>query len=114
MGIKIGDAKSMGRTSNYNFIPDDRQTLQQVLDDPYVVVIDNGRHESGDKRTFTADFDLTNFALIKSYWENRTLVTVILETGETIEGMRVLITAYTPIKYFETSHRTVTIELWRK
>lgn len=113
MAINIGTAKSVGRTSNWTVIPDDRMLMQPLIDSPYNVVIDNGHKESGDKYSFSADFDTTNWALVKGYWENRTLVTVVMENGESVASMRVVVKSYTSIKYFETTHVTATLELWR-
>lgn len=112
MAINIGDAKSLGHVENWAVVPDDRQTMQPILDDPYNVVIDNGKHDSGDKYSFSAYFSDANWELIKSYWLNRTKVTVVTEGGESLASKRVVVKSYTLPNGFEKTHTKATLELW--
>lgn len=113
MAIKIGDVYTVGRVTDWTVVPDDRQSLVQLVDSPYNMAIDNGYHENGNRYTFTCILSAADWATVKSYWISRTLITVINEDGETLTNCRVRITTYKARESFWTSYEDVGIELWR-
>jgi hypothetical protein len=82
MAIKIGDVSSLGKAKNWQVIPDDRQTKVQLIDSPYNYVVDNGRRTTGDTYQFSAIFSSASWATLQTYWNNRTKVDVIPDSGE--------------------------------
>ena len=107
--IQIGDAKTL-TVENWETIPDDRQETVEIVGG--VAVQDFGHIASGDKISCTITAWREDFLQIVDYWENRTLVDVIDETGERYSDMRVVVKSYSYIagfkKYFKAN-----IEFWR-
>lgn len=113
MAIKIGTAVSLDNPSGWSVQPDDRQVKHQIIDGDGVIVVDNGRFSAGDVYSFTVTFNAENWAIVKGYWEARTLVDVIYG-GVTYASRRVLVGKIeTPDKLFPNYYK-VGISLWSK
>ncbi len=107
--IKIGDAKSFTRPSQWTVTPDDRQTKIEIIDGVHVQ--DYGVVDDGETITFTAVFDKTNAALIRQYWVTRTLVPVIDHGNENLGLRRVVVKSWTKNERFPKMY-IITLELW--
>ena len=111
MAIRIGEATTYNTPEDYAVTPDDRQSLVQTLGG--AVAMDNGTYVAGDKYSFTALFSPANWALVKGYWTNRTLVTIGLPDGNGLAGCRVIVKSYTIGHVLFPSHVKANIEIWR-
>lgn len=116
MAINIGTIKSIGKTSNLQIIPDDRQDLVKTVTSTgvsSVVVEDAGYVADGEVISLNATFSDTDFTTLKNYWINRTKVAVVLDDGTTISNARIVIKN---IQYYDnllSSYKTVQLEVWR-
>jgi len=108
--VRLGEAVSMNNPENEKIKPDDRQQMLEVLGG--VVVQDYGHIETGDKISWTLQFDKKNWEIVKGYWQNRTVVNV-QDSGGDIFQVRVVVQSYSHVKGFESEAYTVTMELWR-
>lgn len=106
--VKIGDAVSMSNPSSESITVDDRQSIVQTLGGN--VVQDFGSFASGEKVSWQLQFDMTNWLKVKSYWTNRTLVTVADNAGNTFTA-RILIKSYSYVDFFR-NYVTATLEFW--
>lgn len=109
--IKIGDVDSFKVVSPLEVIPDDRQELVKTLDSVYVV--DNGYLENGSKLQGTIILRAADWATVKSYWANRTLVNVIDQDNNTYLDCRVVIKSYKHYSVEFPNHWLIMFELWR-
>ncbi len=110
MVTKIGDAVPFNNPENFQMLPDDRQQKIEVMGG--VVVQDYGHIEAGDSFSFSAIFDSTNAALIFSYWDTRTLVTYINETGSSYANCRVVVKSFSYINRHAKFYK-INLEIWR-
>lgn len=113
MATKIGDVKTIGRVTDWTTTIDDRQTKVALCEEPWNAVIDNGYHENGNSFTFSGTISVADWATVKGYWTNRTLVTIVNEDGESLSSCRVLIKSYKPKEGFEKKYVSITLEIWR-
>ena len=111
MFINIGAAKSFKRPESWENTPDDRQTLIKIIDGVHVE--DNGLVTDGEIISCQAVFNAANWSLVKGYWYNRTMVTVIDHAGNSLGEKRVVVKKYTYVEKFN-KYYTVTLELWNK
>ena len=111
MVIKIGNADVL-TASNFEFIPDDRQEITETIGG--IIVQDFGRVPEGDKFSCSVEVTTPNAEIIFSYWNNRTLITLIDGTGNIHQNIRVLVKKYSYIDNFEDKGYTIDLEFWRK
>ena len=109
MKIKIGDVET-NSVESWKIEPDDRQTLIEIQNG--VTTQDFGRYESGDKITCSCKMWRSVFETVKSYWENRTLVTVTDEADVSWENMSVRIKSWGYLERFPDTINAE-IEFWR-
>lgn len=109
MKIKIGDVET-NSVENWKYEPDDRQTLVEIQNG--VVVQDFGRWEPGDKIECSCKMWRSVWETVKGYWENRTLVTVTDEAGNTWEKMRVRVKSWGYLSKFPDTI-DAELEFWR-
>ena len=107
--IKIGDAKSFNRPSQWTVTPDDRQTKIEIIDGVHVQ--DYGVVNEGGTISFTAVFDAENAEKIRQYWITRTLVPVIDHGNENLGLRRVVVKSWSKNERFPKMY-IVTLELW--
>lgn len=110
MAISIGSIKSYKRPSSWTITPDDRQEQIEIIGGVHVQ--DEGVVAAGEKITCTAIFSAAAFATLEDYWQDRTKVTVIDESGTTRTNCRVVIKSYTYVERFPAFY-TVTLEFWK-
>lgn len=109
MVIRIGEVKTLN-VENWKFIPDDRQSTVETIGG--VVVQDFGRVPKGDKISCSANIRAADKDTLFGYWNNRTLVTVIDEAGNSHENCRVIVKEYSYIPHFG-KYYNLTLEFWR-
>jgi|SRR5574344_510540 hypothetical protein len=112
MAIKIGTASTLGHPDGWSCIPDYRSTQIKTLDSPYVAVVGDGHKSQGDAYSFSAVFAKADFDTIGGYFDNNTLVDVVMENGTTLSSRRIIIKSWSPVKSFETGYVQASIELW--
>ena len=108
--IQIGDITTL-HVENWQTVPDDRQQMIEIVGG--VVVQDYGHIAEGDKITCTVTIKSEDAQTLYGYWDNRTLVNVIDEAGNTLPNMRIIIKGYSYVKSFADRAYTVNLELWR-
>lgn len=116
MAINIGTIKSIGKTSNLQVIPDDRQELVKTVTSTgvsSVVVEDAGYVADGEVISLNATFSDTDFTTLKNYWINRTKVTVTLDDGTTINNARIVVKGYQYYDNLLSSFKSVNLEIWK-
>lgn len=87
--IRIGDVWSLRTPERWNEQPDDRQERIEVVGS--VVVQDQGVVDEGKIFSCQAIFKTADwFNTIKSYWLNRTKVTITDELGREYENVRIV------------------------
>lgn len=98
--------------------PDDRQELVKTISltggvyVPGVAVVDAGHSASGEIISYAgAVFKDADWATVKGYWQNRTLVSVISVDGVTYSSCRVIVRQWTRNKNFASV--TADIDIWR-
>jgi hypothetical protein len=106
--IKIGAATSLRMPDTWKEKTDDRQQLISILGGAYVQ--DNGTYDEGAVISCTVTFDPTNFALVKNYWKNRTMVDVFDKFGVDRGNLRVVIKSYEFLDYWQ--YFKTDLELW--
>lgn len=109
--IKIGDAVSLGRPTDWTYTPDDRQKQVEIIGG--VSVQDFGHVAAGDKFSFSAQFENAQFAKIVEYWNKRILVDITDQGGNTWAGCRVILKSYSYVEKFEKKVVKATLEIWR-
>ena len=112
MAIKIGTASTLGHPDNWSCIPDYRSTLIKTLDSPYVATVGDGHKPQGDVYSFSAIFAKADFDVIGGYFDNNTLVDVVMENGTTLSSRHIIIKSWSPVKLFESKYVQATLELW--
>lgn len=112
MAISIGMARTLRRPDNWEVAPDDRQFRHETIGDIYVA--DHGIVETGETIRFSAVFNLSNWALVKGYWYDRTMVNVTTQGGANLGQRRVRVLKYKEVERFENKYIEATIELWAK
>lgn len=116
MVIKITDGSttitSLSSVDSITMTPDDRLELVKLIDG---AIIQDGwqgqRKEDGDTIACNATFSPADFAKLKSVWNSRKTVTVVLG-DETISNCHIVIKSYTYVDRFE-SYKNVSLEVWR-
>lgn len=118
MSIKIQNGntviESLGRTRDFETVPDDRITLVQTVTNTgasNVVVEDYGVVANGEKISLSAIFSNADYETLKTLWSARTLCTVTFDDGRVINNARVLIRR---TKYSDVANADVTKALQRK
>lgn len=116
MVIKIIDGDttitSLSSVDSITVTPDDRLELVKLIDGATVQDGWQGqRKEDGDTIACSATFSPTNFNLLKSVWNNRRKVNVVLGE-ETINDCHIVIKSYTYVDKFE-NYKNVSLEIWR-
>ena len=130
MSIKIQNGnttiESLGRTRDFETVPDDRITLVQTVTNTgasNVVVEDYGVVAKGEKISLNAIFSNADYETLKTLWSARTLCTVTLDDGRVINNARVLIrrTKYSDVADADltkalqrklSGYKNVTLEVW--
>ena len=107
--LTIGTAKAFKRPEGWKVTPDDRMVKIPILNG--VVMQDNGIIDGGETLSCAMYFDLTNWATVKNYWINRTLVAVVDHAGNALGNRRVVIKDYTTVD-FHPGIVKATIEFW--
>lgn len=98
--------------------PDDRQEIVKTITlssggyVPSVAVVDSGNCSDGETISYSGVvFTAVDWATVKGYWQNRTLVTVVGVDGATYGSCRVVIRQWTRNKHFASV--AADIEIWR-
>lgn len=107
----VGTVRSLGKTKDYELIPDDRQELVQTIGG--AVVEDYGVVEAGDVVRFSATFSAADYVTLRNFWRNRTKVLATLDDGTEINDARVVIKRVQYADDMFNSYKTVELELWR-
>jgi hypothetical protein len=108
--------ESTGRSSELEFLPDDRQELVKTVTNtgqPSVIVEDYGYVPEGEVISLSATFSEVAYNNLLTIWKNRTQVTVRLDDGTTINNARIVIKR---IQYYDpllNKYKTVQLEVWR-
>lgn len=115
MSIQIGTVRSLSKVENFSINPDDRQELVQLVGG--VVVIDgwNGsRNTNGDTYSMTATFDKHSGNTVLGYWNNRTIVSIVLEDGTTMNG-RIVVRriTYPDALAYRRGFMVLDFEIWK-
>ena len=117
MSILINNSiRSIGKTSNYNVVPDDRQQIIKLVNGNTVLDGWNGaRQTTGDIVSLTATFSKADGDSVISLWNNRTHVPVQLENGEIIYEARIVIKriSYHDFLPFRRKFVDLDIEIWK-
>ena len=109
MHIKIGGVRTLD-VENWQTIPDDRPQLVEIIGG--VAVQDFGHIEEGDKISCHATLTAADWETVKSYWDNRTRVSVEDESGRVFPDMRVIVKSYRYVQQF-SRYYSVSFEFWR-
>ena len=98
--------------------PDDRQeliktiTLSDGVYAPSVAVVDSGNCADGETISYSGVvFTAVDWATVKGYWQNRTLVTVVGVDGVPYSSCRIVVRQWTRNNHFTSV--TADIEIWR-
>ena len=98
--------------------PDDRQELVKTITlsggvcVPSVAVVDVGNCADGETISYSGVvFTATDWATVKGYWQNRTLVAVVGVDGVTYGSCRIVVRQWTHNKHFTSV--AADIEIWR-
>lgn len=116
MAIAIGSIRSIGRSSDLEIMPDDRQQLVQTVTNTgasSVTVEDYGTVANGEVISLTATFSASAYSTLRGYWTNRTPVSVILDDGTAISNARIIIKR---VQYYDdllNQYKKVSLEVWR-
>ena len=116
MSVQIGSVKSIGKTQNYSYNPDDRQELVPVIGGAVAVDGWGGtRSNTGDTVQFTATFSAADATTLVGYWNSRTLQNVTLEDGTTISSARVIVRriSYPDALAHRSKYAILDLEIWR-
>lgn len=108
--------KSVGRSSDLERVPDDRQTLVKTVSNTgagTVTVEDYGVVADGEIISFSAVFSASDYSTLLSYWSNRTRVQVTLDDGTIISSGRIVVKRTTYADDLLNSYKKVTIEVWK-
>lgn len=109
IAIKVGTVDTL-KVLNWEFNPDDRQEKKETIGG--VVVQDLGRVPEGDTFSCEVDIRASDKNTFFGYWNNRTLVTVIDEAGNSYDNCRIKITSYKYVNKFPKYYHCV-LEIWR-
>lgn len=107
--IKVGDVYSYGKAEGWTYAPDDRQEKIELING--VTVQDCGRIEAGDSMSCSATFRIADFGTLCGYWNNRTKVTMIDESGTIHNNTRVIVKTYSYVDRFP-SYVKCDLEFW--
>jgi len=109
MVISIGTAKSFKKPDSWENTPDDRQTMIKIVGGVHIE--DNGLIADGEILSCQVVFNAVNWAIVKNYWVNRTMVEVIDHAGNALVSKRVVVKKYSYVDKFP-KYYTVTLEFW--
>ena len=116
MAIQIGTVYSVGHADDTEFVPDDRQQLIKTVDNTgngSVTVEDYGVVSDGEVISLSAVFSSSDYATLVNYWSTRTLVTVVLDDGTTINNARVVIKRTMYYDNLMSKYKKVYMEIWK-
>lgn len=103
--------KSIGRTTDMEIVPDDRQEIVKTIGG--VVVEDYGVITNGEITTLSCVFSATDYSTLLNYWSNRTKVTVTLDDGTIINNARIVIRRTQFANEVLNKYKKVYMEVWR-
>lgn len=103
--------KSIGRTTDMEIVPDDRQEIVKVVGG--VVVEDYGVVANGEITTLSCVFSATDYSTLLNYWSNRTRVTVTLDDGTVISNARIVIRRTQFANEVLNQYKKVYLEVWK-
>ena len=109
MVINIGVAKSFKKPESWDISPDDRQAIVKTIGGVYIE--DAGYFPAGDVASCQCVFNAANWDIIKSYWQNRTMVIVVDHAGNNLGLRRIKINKISYVEKFEKLYN-VNIEFW--
>lgn len=98
MRIQIGDVYSYKNPESWTYTPDDRQEKVELING--VAVQDCDYIPAGDTISCSAIFSILDFGTIKTYWINRTRVTVTDESGQSYSNARIIVKSYQHVERF--------------
>lgn len=98
------------QNENLAIVPDDRQTLVKIIGG--VTVEDYGVCANGEAISVTVTLSDADWATVRGYWTNRTLVTVTLDDNTSFTG-RVVVKNITYADKLLPRYKKITMELWR-
>lgn len=109
MVINIGTAKTFKKPESWESTPDDRQSIIKIIGGVYIE--DNGFIPDGEVVSCQVTFNEANWAIVKGYWYNRTMVAVTDHAGHLLGNKRVVVKKY---KYVDKHPRfyDVNLEFW--
>ena len=107
--VKFDDAFSMNNPQNEEIVTDDRISMIQTINGN--VVQDFGYYDSGEKTTYTLQFDAKNKKKILSFWKNRKMVHIVDDVNHSIYG-RILVKSYSYVDNFR-NYVNVNLEIWK-
>lgn len=108
--------QSIGRSSDIEFLPDDRQQLVKTFNNagqPSVTVEDYGYVANGEVVSLTATFLPSAYTDLLDYWQNRRQVSVVLDDGTIIANGRIVIKRAQYYDPLINQPRTVQLEVWK-
>lgn len=98
----------MREPESFGVTPDDRQEIVKCINGIYLN--DAGNYPEGDIISITTVFDPVAWAVIKSYWQDRTKVIIIDAKDVTMQDMRVVVKKYEYVR--KHNFWNVNLELW--
>lgn len=105
---------SVGKGKDYNYELDDRQQLVKTVNGAVAIDgWDGSRADYGDVVSVSAVFANADAEIVKGYWSNRTLVTVVLDNNETISNARIIVKNIKFPDLFEKKYQELNLEIWR-
>jgi len=101
--------QSFKKPESWENTPDERQTLIKIIGGVYVE--DNGLIPEGEILSCQVVFNGTNWAIVKEYWHNRTMVAITDHAGKMLGDKRIVVKKY---KYVDRHLRfyDVSLEFW--
>lgn len=104
--------KSIGRTTDVEIVPDDRQEIVKTIGG--VVVEDYGVIANGEIISLSAVFSENDYNnTLLNYWSNRTKVTVTLDDGTIINNARIVIRRTQFANEVLNQYKKVYLEVWK-
>ena len=103
--------KSVGRTTDMEIVPDDRQEIVKTIGG--VVVEDYGVVANGEIISLSAVFSENDYSTLLNYWTNRTRVTVTLDDGTIINNARIVIRRTQFANEVLNHYKKVFMEVWK-
>ena len=103
--------ESIGKTSDLEIVPDDRQEIVQIIGG--VTVEDYGVIADGEVTSFSATFSSSDYNTLVDYWRLRTKVKVTFDDGRIINDARIVIRRTQYYDDLLNGYKKVTLEVWR-